>query len=56
MKTFKQFKEDAGAIGAGPTNVSGGIAGTGSSSLPQDQREPGGKSKIIFKIRRKTKI
>lgn len=37
-------KEDgvgAGAVGGGPTNQVGAIAGSGDSRLPADQREPG---------------
>jgi hypothetical protein len=45
MKSFKDFiKEDgvgAGAVGAGPTNTVGAVAGSGDSRLPADQREPG---------------
>jgi hypothetical protein len=44
MKSFKQFCEDGmggGAIGGGPTNTVGGVASTGDSRLPADQREPG---------------
>lgn len=46
MKSFREFiNEDgvgAGAVGgSAPTNTVGGVAGTGDSRLPADQREPG---------------
>lgn len=46
MKSFREFiSEDgmgAGAVGgSAPTNNVGGVAGTGDSRLPANQREPG---------------
>lgn len=45
MKTFKEFiNEDgmgAGAVSAAPTNSVAGVAGSGDSRLPTNQREPG---------------
>ena len=58
MKTFKEFSqmldEDGGAagIGGGPTNVAGGVAGTGvnNSSVGPNQGEPPGISKKQRKL------
>ena len=61
MKSFKQYVvEDgmgAGAVGGAPTNNVGGVAGTGDSRLPANQREPGvGKKRnpILQKMARRT--
>lgn len=40
-KARDAIKEDAGAMGAAPTNSVAGVAGTGDSRLPASQREPG---------------
>lgn len=48
MKTYKQFVEEMVGVGS--------IAGSGSPSLPADQREPGVSRKVrpvMFNIRRK---
>ena len=45
MKSFKEFLEEdgmgGGAIGGGPTNTVGSVAGSGDSRLPANQKEPG---------------
>lgn len=61
MKSFKEFiNEDgvgAGAMGAGPTNTVGSVAGSGDSRLPASQREPGVSKKrnpVMGMIKRKS--
>ena len=61
MKSFKEFiNEDgmgAGAVASSPTNTVAGVASTGDSRLPANQREPGvskkRKSPVMMGFRRK---
>lgn len=54
MKTFKQFLEDVGAIGVGPTNTVSGVAGLGVPvNGDQKQAEPSGPKVVIPPIRRR---
>jgi hypothetical protein len=43
MKNFKQFINEmgAGAVAAGPTNVTTGVAGIGAQGVKNPQSEPG---------------
>ena len=50
MKTFKQFLEEDGgaAVSAAPTNVTGGIAGTGGKAGEPGVKMPRKKPSIVL--------
>lgn len=51
MKTFKQFLEEDGGVGAvsaAPTNVVGGIAGTGGKAGEPGVKMPRKKSSLVL--------
>lgn len=55
MKTFKDFVKEDG-MAAAPTNSVAGVAGSGDTRLPQNQREPGVSKKrnpVMMNVRRK---
>ena len=48
MKTFKQFLEEDGEGGTAPTNVVGGIAGTGGTAGEPGVKMPRKKPSIVL--------